>query len=372
MKPRTLIYGLGLADINGTKLGGNFYHVLRLVKEMMKLPDLDIYLMVDPEIVDKFAEVIPRSRLLVKHRCYGPGLVGKELFSLVCSHLNDYDIFYRASGQLPFMPFQGIGITGVADINFHDLHWRGIKRWYKELGYHYSFLRSEAVVTISGFTRGRVATAFGVSRSRCRVVHHGSETHFSGSLKSPLRHLAPGQFWFCFGHRSNKNLEFSIDCFDDYKKSGGAGRLVVLGDNAYSQTSLTKARYRDSIDVIGYVHDAELAWLYSNAAGLIFPSVYEGFGLPLLEAMRYGCPVIASDIEVHREVAGKHAVSLVSLTCSPVWSECMQLLEKSQMKRDKQVGAGYERIKYFTWASAARTTADYLLALYDNYSGVVV
>jgi glycosyltransferase involved in cell wall biosynthesis len=113
----------------------------------------------------------------------------------------------------------------------------------------------------------------------------------------------------------------------------------------------------------GFVDDADLPVLYSGAALFLFPSLYEGFGLPLLEAMACGVPVITSNASSLSEVAGTAAV-LLSPHDQAAWSAAMVQLLAEPQRRAPLVAAGFRRVRAFSWDTAARQ----LLALYGQLS----
>jgi glycosyltransferase involved in cell wall biosynthesis len=109
-----------------------------------------------------------------------------------------------------------------------------------------------------------------------------------------------------------------------------------------------------SVTLRGYVPDSELGSLYRGAVAAAFPSIYEGFHLPPLDAMRMGCPVIASDIPVHREVLGDAAMFVPSHDAT-AWVAAIRSLREDIARRARLVEAGRKRAASFTWEESART-----------------
>jgi glycosyltransferase involved in cell wall biosynthesis len=113
----------------------------------------------------------------------------------------------------------------------------------------------------------------------------------------------------------------------------------------------------EKIIKIGYVDDADLPVLYSGAEWFTYTSEYEGFGSPVLEAMKCGCPVITSDFSSTAEVTGNAGVLVDPLSVDAI-SDAMTRVYTDETFRRKLIEKGYEREKEFSWASAAEKTLD--------------
>jgi alpha-1,3-rhamnosyl/mannosyltransferase len=125
--------------------------------------------------------------------------------------------------------------------------------------------------------------------------------------------------------------------------------LVVAGPA--KEPELARELRDGGADLRGYVSTPDLAGLYRGAAALVFPSRYEGFGLPALEAMACGAPVVAADEPALREVAGDAAVYAED-------GDFAAAVRRALDERDERVAAGLERAKLFSWAETARRTAE--------------
>ena len=164
--------------------------------------------------------------------------------------------------------------------------------------------------------------------------------------------------------RPHKNVERVIQAFIRFKAAQKEGvsladvRLIVAGKPHKSFVMPSDAR-RDDIIFTGYVKDDDAYTLYSNALAYCLPSLYEGFGLPILEAMKCGCPVITSDFSSTAEVAGDAGVLVDPLSVDAI-AGAMTRIYTDQAFRQNLVEKGYEREKEFSWADAAEKT----LAIY--------
>ncbi|MEW5989349.1 MAG: glycosyltransferase family 1 protein [Chloroflexota bacterium] len=133
--------------------------------------------------------------------------------------------------------------------------------------------------------------------------------------------------------------------------------LVIAGGKGWLYEEVLAEVGRLGLDgrvhFLGFVADDDLPALYSGAALFAFPSLYEGFGLPLLEAMACGAPVVTSNASSLPEVAGEAAVKL-SPTDTAAWTEAMYTLLTHPMERARLVAAGFRQARRFTWETAAR------------------
>jgi glycosyltransferase involved in cell wall biosynthesis len=140
-------------------------------------------------------------------------------------------------------------------------------------------------------------------------------------------------------------------------------RLVLVGLKGRGHPAIAAAceRYPDAIKVLGWVDDALLASLYRRSLGLAFPSLYEGFGLPILEAMALGTPVLTSNLGAMAEVAGA-AAELVDPYDVAAIRAGLERLVRDSSRREELRQLGTRRAAEFSWQRAARET----LAAYDE------
>jgi glycosyltransferase involved in cell wall biosynthesis len=205
---------------------------------------------------------------------------------------------------------------------------------------------ADLIVAVSQFTANQVETLLGVERSRIRVVHHG----VSPNVLPPAREniiLSVGAI------QTRKNTARLVDAFAALPENW---KLVLAGSAGYgAQEILTKIAGNPRIMVTGYVSPRELARWYSRASIFAFPSLDEGFGMPVLEAMASGVPVITSNRSALPEVAGDAAV-LVDPENTEEFAHALVRLANDESERNRLCDAGRKRASLFTWNRAARQT----------------
>ncbi len=234
------------------------------------------------------------------------------------------------------------------------------RAWYRAL--HHALARLGArILTVSAFSRGRIAHHLRIAPERIGVVPEGGE-HILRMAADPgvlARHgLAPGRFALVVGTQAaHKNLAALGEA-----ASMLAGRGMVLAVAGGAGTGLFRgARGAEAARPLGRVSDPELRALYEAAACLVFPSRYEGFGLPPVEAMAAGCPVLAAPSGAVPEVCGDAALWFETAegTGRPLGAALVRLLEEPGLP-DSLRAAGRARAARFTWRRAVATLLAHL------------
>ena len=234
--------------------------------------------------------------------------------------------------------------------------------------------RAGHVLADSSSTRSDLVELMGVDEARITVLHPGVEPRFRpvGDADELARvrttYRLPAQFVLGLGTlQPRKNFGVLIGAFAQAVLSSPAEcrdlHLVIVGergwmyDDVLSKASTTGVRER--VHLVGFVADEHLPALYSLASVFAFPSLYEGFGLPILEAMACGVPVVAADNSSLPEVAGEAAV-LFDAHDEAALAQALVLLQSDLGLRKRLVQEGLERAGNFSWSRAA----DQLLELY--------
>lgn len=229
--------------------------------------------------------------------------------------------------------------------------------------------RAACVVTVSEFSRQEILSAYGVARDKVAVVYHGCEDEFwqhntvrgqdtGPGLESGLLELGLREepfFLFVGSLLPRRQVDLVIRALSHLSP---AYHLVVVGESDPEKWAALHAvangcAMADRVHCLGHVADATLEALYQQAVALVSPSTYEGFGLPILEAMTRGLPVVAWDIPVVREVAGNAAVLVASGDVGRL-AHALQRIGADVRWRQTVIEAGHTRAKHFSWQRSAR------------------
>jgi glycosyltransferase involved in cell wall biosynthesis len=243
--------------------------------------------------------------------------------------------------------------AGVFDTPY-SYSWK-FRLWYK--GLQRALAKAGAqIATVSEFSRQRIAACLGIDPARISVIYEGAD-HILRTPADPqtlVRHnLRAGQYALVVGSRvAHKNLAALAEVAQTLQRRGLA--LAVAGGgnkDVFQATGDGLAAQR-----LGRTTDAELRALYQDAACLLFPSRYEGFGLPPVEAMACGCPVIASRSGAVEEVCGDAALYFDTETPQSITRAVERLLEEPGLAADLRA-RGLQRAGALSWVSSARRLA---------------
>jgi len=222
--------------------------------------------------------------------------------------------------------------------------------------------RTGRIATVSEFSRGELSQVLGVAPKDIAVVPNGCD-HFLGRDRDEAvlgsLGLSPGGYFLFVGTPApNKNLTVLLDAFARLDRPGT--KLVIAGSLDPAVFGGTGAASGADLIVAPGRSDAQVAALYASAIAHVFPSVYEGFGIPPLEAMASGCRVIASDIPVVREVCAG-AASYFPPRDADALAALMRAHCDDPAFASAAKAAAADRLAHFTWGSSARRLIDLLL-----------
>jgi glycosyltransferase involved in cell wall biosynthesis len=209
---------------------------------------------------------------------------------------------------------------------------------------------ADLVIAVSSFTAGQVEEYLKVPQSRIRVIPHGV-------VPRPIPALPRENVVLCLGAvQRRKNQARLVRAFAGMPKDW---QLVLAGSQGFGAedtlAEIEKSPARDRIRVTGYISDAEAAEWYAKARIFAFPSLDEGFGIPVLEAMSAGIPVLAGNRSALPEVAGDAAVLVDPESDSEVADGLYRLAADEQL-RNSLIEAGRTRVAGFTWQRAVTET----------------
>lgn len=225
--------------------------------------------------------------------------------------------------------------------------------------------RADHILTVSDFVKKEVEKYFPEAKGKITSVHNGIRDGFK-ALNSEEQDivrmkLTDGKEYFFYlgAIHPRKNIHGLIEAFDLFcAQNPQFNHQLVIGGRLAWQSgpvdkALRNARFRNRIHLIGSVDEAQLPLIVASANAIVYMSLYEGFGLPIIEAMQSGVPVITSKDTAMDEIAGDAAV-LADPESSQSIADALLLVTSNSELRKKLIEAGKERVKSFSWDLAAR------------------
>ncbi len=288
--------------------------------------------------------------------------------------LGGVDIFF-----IPNLNFIALSKKCKRVITIHDLsyeiftHFFSPKRkwWHKIINPHYLISTCDKIIAVSKNTKNDLINLYKIPDSNIEVIHSGvdhqiykrlerSDYRFNEIIK---KYQLPEKFIFFLGTlEPRKNVEGLIEAFNQLKKNQPDWKnlnLVIAGDKGWHYQEIfeliEKSPYKNQIKYLGYIKKGEKPFLYNLAELFVFPSYYEGFGLPVLEAQACGTPVIAGLNSSFSEIAGDSAFLVNVDNITEINQAILQILNENELK-DELIIKGLKNVKRFSWKKTALQT----------------
>lgn len=347
MKTSTVL--INFAALDPPRNGGTSRIGLHVSRLLQSLRDVRVVFAVNLAFVSQFEEWLGARACIVPINT--GGYYGQSQAARITRALRPDFIISPLFGAEPFQQMTGpVHIVGMPDtlalerpelFSEHDVAYR--RKLYEQLK------TADRVVTISQFAADQLVKNAGLLRERVDVVLLG------GDPAPPDASVAPpvsGKYWFYPANAwPHKRHELLLRAFAIARQRDPTLTLALTGDggsfHAAYGAKLAELGLDDScVRHLGYVSNAALMALYHHAEALVFVSSYEGFGMPLLEAMVAGCPVVCAPLTAIPEVAGDAALYVRDDTPEG-WARAVQ--DELPGQRDRLIAAGYARAPLFTW-----------------------
>jgi glycosyltransferase involved in cell wall biosynthesis len=300
-----------------------------------------------------------------------PRLVGPQLLLPLRMRRDGAQLIHGPANSLPLFEAGLPGVVTIHDLAIYDHpEWFPAGQWFAtRVVVPQSARRARLIICPSEATRRAVVRLFGIVPDRCRVIPHGVDTEFALPASPPVRaevrarYGLPERYLLQLGTvQPRKNYITSLRALARIPIAQRIP-LVVAGAFGWNYDPVVDAvrelELRDWVRFVGYAGLPDLPALYQMAEAVLFPSLDEGFGLPLLEAFAGGTPVVASNAGAIPEVAGEAALLSSPEDAQALADNLLRLLTDDRL-RERQVAAGRARAARYTWsASAAAHRAAY-------------
>ncbi|MBN2157995.1 MAG: glycosyltransferase family 4 protein [Spirochaetes bacterium] len=358
------------ARVLNERRGGPARYTLNVIRELAAIDRSNRYYLLMYDTAD-LGFPLP-DNFKVKIVRFRSKLFFDYLYIPVYSWLNAIDIFIFPKNT--FSPLvRGKKIPVYHDIvYFEDFNFREFK-FFDNL--HHKIMIPVAAkystidLTVSDFTASRMQALLNIRSDKIRVVKEGVESHFRQITESRERehvlkkyNLKTPFFFYAGSLSPRKNMVNLIRAFLKIQSTIPHCIYFTGGDSwldSEVDDMITAHALRDRIIRLGYITEEDLVMMYNLAECYLYPSLYEGFGLPILEAQACGCPVITSSVSSCPEVAGTGALYVNPQDIDDIARAMLRIAADAEL-RDRLVKSGFKNCSHYTWAKTAREIYDVL------------
>jgi glycosyltransferase involved in cell wall biosynthesis len=359
----------------GARLGGNESYALNLIEALAQIDRVNDYTLyvTTPAAFERFNRRWPNFR--VHTTLPHTPLIRIPLTLSAELRKNPVDVLHVQFTAPPFCPCPVV--VSIHDLSFEHLPqtFNRRSRTQLRLTVRHSARRAAKILTLSEHTRRDVIETYGVAPDVVSAIplaapaHFGPVTHDKELQRVRHTYGIDGDYVLSVGSiQPRKNLVRLIKAYAALRGARAGNKcpkLVIVGKCAwlYDETlrALEQTGVEDSVVLTGYVPEPDLPALYSGALCFIYPSYFEGFGLPPLEAMKCGAPVIVGNATSLPEVVGEAALKVDPFDVSAIAAAMDQLINNSELRAELRV-KGLARAKMFDWNDTAQRT----LAVYEQ------
>lgn len=286
------------------------------------------------------------------------------------------DILHCTSNTAPIWCDIPLVLT-LHDIIFLEPRDKKNKSLYQNLGYFYRrwnvpriLKKCRRIITVSDFELGNIKKKLQLPDSQLKMIYNGYNEWFrpiESNKQQYRKYIADAGYFFFLGNTDpKKNTERTLVAYAKYLEQSEVKRPLLMADldqeylNGIIERNGIEA-IRDHIVIPGYIINSDLPYIYNNAFAFLYTSLRESFGIPLLEAMACGTPVITSNTSSMPEIAGHDAILINPESSDEIALKMLQL-ERDTDFYQRQMAVGLERAKLFSW----RKTTENLLRLYEE------
>lgn len=315
--------------------------------------------------------LLPKENEWFKYKVVKPRFLWSQIsLPFYLSTHRNIDVFFAPAHYAPRkcpVPY----VVAIHDLAYFYYPQEFLKRdLYKLKSWtEYSVNKAKSVIAVSKTTKKDLLRHYALADKKVEVVYNGFEKQIEKPLTKSETHallkrlnLSPEKFILYVGTlQPRKNVVTLIRAFAKYHQQNPDYRLAIVGrkgwlyEDIYAEVE--KLNLTESVVFTGFLSDAELAQMYTDALCYVMPSKYEGFGIPVLEAMAAGCPVISSFSSSLPEIGGEACLYFDPESVSDLTDKLHIITVDHDFEREL-IGKGKERIKDFSWQKCGKETLE--------------
>ncbi len=362
MKPKILVDAVALLSPL-TGIGRYTYEISKNLQSSTQINTFFYYGYVSKEILEdqkthsrplkSIKKILAKNTFLKK--------AARKLLKIYSSvNFSSYDLYWQPN----FIPNENVKakkiVTTVHDFSFilhRDFHPKE-RIEYFEKNFFKNIILSDMLITGSNYSKNEILQRLNFDEEKVRVIYHGINHHvFKVKKELSLPFALPEKFILSVGsiepRKNLRGLLQAYDAMDDAIKK--EYKLVMVGFKGWQNKELMQIIHKnqDNIVYLGFISDDELAKVYNLASLFVFASFYEGFGLPPLEALACGTPVVSSNSSSMPEVCGDAALYFDPCNIEEM-QEKIELLLYDKSLQKTLIDKGLQRVKQFTWEKSAK------------------
>lgn len=344
---------------------GTDSYVAELLQELAAIPTVGLVLILNRAIAHQFSG-------LATSRLYVPAISGRNrVVRVVYQQFMLPRVAQRLGAEVLFCPgylspiWSGVPVV----VTIHDTQFRDVPNsisWGQRFIYNRVLPKAartaHRVITVSEFSRNRIHEELRIPLERVSVIHTGPRRSRGELPKGPAlqewrqsRGLTRPYVLSVSSGLAHKNSRGLVAGFRCFQSRCGSSHDLVLAGQSTGELARLGVRAGGGVRALGYVPDEELQALYANSAGFVLASTYEGFGMPVLEAMQHGIPVACSDVASLPEIAGNGAL-LFNPRDPESLGRALEELLLDDARRNSLITAGYANLRRFSWRRCAEAT----------------
>jgi glycosyltransferase involved in cell wall biosynthesis len=360
--------GVNLIYLRPNQVGGSEIYIRELIRHMAKINGLKLTLFCSEEVASLFNQIESTEYVILSSKKYNPyRRFYYENIGLI-KHLNSIDLLFSPANFVPFLLPSKIPQV----VTVHDLQHIWLKEYFSPITrvgrsffFKISFSRCKKIIAISEYTKQDIIRKYDLSPDLITTVHNGVDKTFSvyereiSKIKCKYK-IQKDYFIYPATLFPHKNHLFLVDVFSRFLKHSKKDMILILTGGFINKEYLFWKYVKASglskkVIHLGYISHKDVLNLMAGAKALLFPSKYEGFGLPVIEAMLCGLPVIASNVTSIPEVADKAAI-LIDPDNMDEWLLQMEEIVTNDSLRETLIKEGYKNIERFSWETCAEGT----------------
>lgn len=282
--------------------------------------------------------------------------------------------YLKKQGSPLLISFSGGGVLNYSNqiVTIHDVSHVRHPEWFsKNYCRYYGYMmpriaqKAHAVLTVSEFSKREIIDTMNITAEKIHVIHSNVPFHNKPSEDKILNHNPENEEKYILTVSSmdpRKNFVRLVEAFNNIEDKSIKLYIIGMQFKAFNTPDLQKL-IGENVILPGYIDDEALQKMYQSALFSIYPTLYEGFGLPPLESMTYGCPVIIADIPALKEVSGDAGLYTDPMNIEDMTAKMNLLAKDSELRQQLRI-KGLEQIKKYSWDKSAKQ----VLELAKQYS----